>query len=114
MRRMATVAASLSGLALLSCTVAQADPLSMEDSYYTKWLSESGVNYQGNVTTEWIIAQAHTTCAMLDQTPTPTTYQATVSRLVGGPGNFTQQEAKSTVYSAIQSYCHDHINLAFS
>jgi hypothetical protein len=114
MRRTAPWTISLAGLSLLICPVAQADPLSTEDSYYTKWLSENGVNYQGRVGLDWMIAQAHTTCAMLDQSPTPVTYQATVSRLVGGPGSFTQQEAKSTVSSAVNSYCNGHSNLLYS
>ncbi|KZS70117.1 hypothetical protein A4G27_21310 [Mycobacterium kansasii] len=121
MRPAQTFAVPLVGLALLTCpvafpmtdAVAQADPLSTEDSYYTKWLSESGVNYQGGVSLQTMIAEAHTTCAMLDQRPTPQTYQATVNRLVGGPGNFTQQEAKSTVLAAVNSYCSQHSNLLY-
>ncbi|VBA36827.1 hypothetical protein LAUMK13_01357 [Mycobacterium innocens] len=118
-------AVPLVGLAVLTCPVtravafrvafpvAQADPLSTEDSYYIKWLSENGVNYQGRVSLQTMIAEAHTTCAMLDQSPTPQTYQATVNRLVGGPGNFTQQEAKSTVLAAVNSYCSQHTNLLY-
>ncbi len=113
MRHITVLAGSLTGLVLVMCPLAQAAPMTLEDHYYTKWLSESGVNYQGRVTTQWMIDQAHTTCAMLDQNPTQAGYQATISRLVGGPGNFTQQEASLTVYSAIQTYCHDHINLVF-
>jgi hypothetical protein len=105
---------SLAAFSLLIFPVAQADPLSTEDANYTKWLSENGVNYQGRVALDWMIAQAHTTCAMLDQSPTPATHQATVSRLVGGPGNFTRQEADLTVYSAVNSYCNGHSNLLYS
>lgn len=121
MRPAQTFAVPLVGLALLTCLVtrtvafpvAQADPLSTEDSYYTKWLSENGVNYQGRVSLQTMIAEAHTTCAMLDQSPTPQTYQSTVNRLVGGPGNFTEQEAKSTVLAAVNSYCSQHTNLLY-
>ncbi|VBA36672.1 hypothetical protein LAUMK191_01511 [Mycobacterium attenuatum] len=121
MRLALTVAVSLAALPLLTCPVASpvvvsishADPLSTEDSYFTKWLSENGVNYQGRVSLQTMIADAHTTCAMLDQSPTPQTYQAAVSRLVGGPGNFTQQEAKSTVLAAVNSYCSQHGNLLY-
>lgn len=111
MKHLSALMVSLSGLFALICPVAQADPLSTEDAYYTKYLSENGVNYQGRVSLDWMIAQAHTTCGMLDGSPTPATYQATVARLVGGPGNFTQKEAKSTVYSAVSSYCTGHSNL---
>ncbi|ORB35876.1 hypothetical protein BST40_24660 [Mycobacterium persicum] len=113
MRPAQMLAVPLVGLALLACPVAQADPLSTEDSYYTKWLSENGVNYQGRVSLPTMIAEAHTTCAMLDQSPTPQTYQSTVNRLVGGPGNFTQQEARSTVLAAVNSYCSQHTNLLY-
>ncbi|MXO35416.1 DUF732 domain-containing protein [Mycobacterium kansasii] len=124
MRPAQTFAVPLVGLALtcpvtlpvafpVAFPVAQADPLSTEDSYYTKLLSENGVNYQGRVSPQTMIAEAHTTCAMLDQSPNPQTYQATVNRLVGGPGNFTQQEARSTVLAAVNSYCSQHTNLLY-
>jgi hypothetical protein len=114
MRHLAAFAAPLICLVLI-CPVAQADPaLSTEDSYYTKWLSEIGVNYQNRVSLQTMIAQAHTTCAMLDQSPTPQTYQAAVQRLVGGPGNFTKQEANGTVQAAVHSYCDGHSNLIYS
>lgn len=113
MKHGAALVGSLAGPILVICPGAQADPMTLQDHNYTKWLSESGVNYQGRVSTQWMIDQAHTTCSMLDQDPTPATYQATMARLVGGPGNFTQQEAKSTVYAAIQTYCHNHISLVF-
>lgn len=112
MTRMAI--AAVAGLMVSICPVAQADPaLGIEDANYTKWLSENGVNYQGRVPLQTMIAQAHTTCAMLDQDPTPQGHQATVARLVGGPGNFTQQEAKLTVFSAVNSYCNQHTNLLY-
>ncbi|WP_310784930.1 DUF732 domain-containing protein [Mycobacterium sp. Z3061] len=106
--------AVLVGMSVLICPVAQADPaLGTEDANYTKWLSENGVNYQGRTSLQTMIAQAHTTCAMLDQSPTPQTHQATVSRLVGGPANFSQQEATSIVLSAVNSYCSQHTNLLY-
>jgi hypothetical protein len=114
MRRIATFVVSAIGLGLTMCPMAQADPLSYQDSVYTKWLSEIGVNYQNRVTTEMMIAQAHTTCAMLDQNPTPQSYQAAVNRLVGGPGNFTKKEADGTVQAAVHSYCDAHSNLIYS
>jgi hypothetical protein len=115
MKRMSALALSLTGLPLLICPVAQGDPsLTMEDSYYTKWLSEIGVNYQNRVSLPIMIGQAHTTCAMLDQSPTPQTYQAAIDRLVGGPGNFTKQEASGTVQAAVHSYCNQYDNLVYS
>jgi Protein of unknown function (DUF732) len=115
MRHVAALATSAGGLVLLFTPVADADPaLSTEDSYYTKWLSEIGVNYQNRVSLQMMVANAHTTCAMLDQNPTPQGYQAAVARLVGGPGNFTKQEASGTVQAAVHSYCDSHSNLIYS
>lgn len=112
MKRTATALVALTWLII--CPVAQADPaLGAEDANYTKWLSENGVNYQGRVPLQTMIAQAHTTCTMLDQNPTPQGYQATVSRLVGGPANFTQHEAELIVHSAVNSYCGQHTSLLY-
>lgn len=112
MKRMATLAMPVAGLALLICPVAQADPtLTPADHIYTKYLSEFGVNFQNRVSLQTMIADGHTTCAMLDESPTPSTWQAAISRLVGGQGNFTQQEAKLTAQAAVNSYCSGHSNL---
>lgn len=114
MKQMATFAVPFTGLTLLICPVAQGDPLTPQDSYYTKYLSEYGVNYQGRVSLDTMIEQAHTTCAMLDHNPSPMTWQAAIARLVGGEGNFTQQEAKLTAQAAVNSYCTSHSNLIYS
>jgi len=58
-----------------------------------------------------MIADAHTTCAMLDQSPTPQTFDAAVNRLVGGPANFNKKKANGVVQAAIHSYCDGHSNL---
>lgn len=113
MKRMAVLMAPLVCLTLV-CPVAQADPtLTPADHIYTKYLSEYGVNYQGRVSLETMIANGHTTCAMLDENPTPATWQAAIGRLVGGQGNFTQQEAKLTAQAAVSSYCSGHNNLIY-
>ena len=112
MRYTATFAAALTGLVLLICPTAVADPaLSHQDEIYTYWLSEIGVNYQNRTTTQMMIADAHTTCAMLDQSPTPQSFDAAVQRLVGGAANFNKKEANGIVQAAIHSYCDGHSNL---
>jgi hypothetical protein len=58
-----------------------------------------------------MIAEAHTTCAMLDQSPTPQTFDAAVNRLVGGAAHFNKKEANGVVQAAIHSYCDGHSNL---
>lgn len=112
MRLTATFAAALAGLVLLICPTALADPaLSYQDEVYTKWLSEIGVNYQNRTTTQMMIADAHTTCAMLDQSPTPQSFDAAVQRLVGGAANLNKKEGNGIVQAAIHSYCDGHSNL---
>lgn len=112
MRHTATLAVALTGLVVLICPVARADPtLSYQDAIYTKWLSEIGVNYQNRATTQTMIAEAHTTCAMLDQSPAPQTFDAAVNRLVGGSANFNKKEANGIVQAAIDTYCDGHRNL---
>jgi hypothetical protein len=97
---------------MLVVPAAHADPvLSSQDEIYTKWLSEIGVNYQNRATTQTMIAEAHTTCAMLDQSPTPQTFDAAVNRLVGGAANFNKKDANGVVQAAIHSYCDGHSNL---
>jgi hypothetical protein len=111
MGRIAAFAVPLTGLIILICPVAQADPMTHEDWIYTKWLTEIGVHYQDRATTQTMIAEAHTTCAMLDQSPTPQTFDAAVNRLVGGSANFTKKEANGIVQAAIDSYCDGYRNL---
>ena len=105
-------AAALIGLVVLVVPAAHADPsLSHDNAIYTKCLSEIGVNHQNRTTTQTMIADAHTTCAMLDQSPTPQTYDAAVNRLVGGPANLNKNEANGVVQAPIHSYCDGHSNL---
>ncbi len=112
MRHIATFVVTLIGMVTLGLSAAHADPsLSPQDAIYTKWLSEIGVDYQNRVSTQTMIAEAHTTCAMLDQSPTPQTFDAAVNRLVGGSANFNKKEANGVVQAAIQSYCEGHHNL---
>lgn len=112
MRHIATFVVALIGMVTLGLPVAHADPsLGPQDAIYTKWLSEIGVNYQNRVSTQTMIAEAHTTCAMLDQSPTPQTFDAAVNRLLGGSANFNKKEANGVVQAAIQSYCEGHHNL---
>ena len=112
MRHIATFAVALIGSIMLALPAVHADPsLSPQDAIYTKWLSELRVIYQDRVSTQTMIAEAHTTCAMLDQSPTPQTFDAAVNRLIGGSANFDKKEANGVVQAAIQSYCEGHHNL---
>jgi hypothetical protein len=112
MRRIATFVVASIGLIMLALPAAHADPgLSGQDAIYTKWLTSIGVIYQDRVSTQTMIAEAHTTCAMLDQSPTPQTFDAAVNRLVGGSANFNKKDANGVVQAAIHSYCDGHSNL---
>jgi hypothetical protein len=109
---MATFVVVWLGLVVLVLPAVHADPgLSGQDAIYTKWLSELRVVYQDRVSTQTMIAEAHTTCAMLDQSPTPQTFDAAVNRLVGGSTNFNKKEANGVAQAAIHSYCEGHHNL---
>jgi hypothetical protein len=56
MKFAAALAVSLMGLAMILCSVAQADPdWTTEDWNYTKYLSGNGVNYQARITTNEVI-----------------------------------------------------------
>jgi hypothetical protein len=56
MKFAAALAVSLTGLAMILCSVAQADPdWTTEDWNYTKYLSGNGVNYQARITTNEMI-----------------------------------------------------------
>ena len=112
MRHMATFVVALIALVMPALPAARADPgLGPQDAIYTKWLTVIGVNYQNRVSTQTMIAEAHTTCAMLDQSPNPQTFDAAVNRLIGGAANFNKKEANGVVQAAIQSYCEGHHNL---
>jgi Protein of unknown function (DUF732) len=105
MRFAATLGVPLTGLALILCPVGQADPnWTPEDWNYTKWLSEYGVNYQGRVTTNEMIAKAHIVCDALGQNPTTAALVSARDSIVK-QGVLTQDEATKTSYSAISAYC---------
>ncbi len=111
MRFAATFAVPLTGLALISCPIAQGDPnWTQEDWYYTKWLSEYGVNYQARITTNEMIEKAHYVCDSLAKDPTKATLVSARDTLVK-EGILTQDEATKTSYAAISTYCPDFQNV---
>ena len=113
MRFAAMFAVPLTGLALILCPVAQADPnWTPEDWAYTKWLSEYGVNYQGRVTTNEMMAKAHMVCDALGQNPTTAALVSARDSIVK-QGVLTQDEATKTSYSAISAYCPQFDNVRF-
>jgi Protein of unknown function (DUF732) len=93
MRVGATFAVPATVLALTLCPVVQADPnWTTEDWNYTKYLSEYGVNYQGRVTTNEMIAKAHSVCDALASNPTKATLVSARDSTVK-QGVLTQDEA---------------------
>jgi hypothetical protein len=111
MRFAPTFVVALTGLVLILCPVAQADPSWTPDDWnYTKWLSENGVNYQGRVTTNEMMAKARTVCDALEQNPTKATLVSARDSIVK-QGVLTQDEATKVSYSAISAYCPQFNNV---
>jgi hypothetical protein len=105
MRFAATLVVPLTGLAVILCPVAQADPeWTTEDWNYTKYLSEYGVNYQGRITTNEMMAEAHFVCDALGENPTQPALVSARDALVK-QGILTQDEATKVSYSAVTVYC---------
>jgi hypothetical protein len=105
MRFAATFAVPLTGLALILCPVAQADPeWTTEDWNYTKYLSEYGVSYQGRITTNEMMAKAHFVCDELAENSTRAGLVSARDSLVK-EGILTQDEATKVSYSAVSVYC---------
>jgi Protein of unknown function (DUF732) len=109
MRFAATFAIPLAGLALISCPVAHADPdpdTTATFQYYSKWLSEYMVNYQGRITNDEMIAKAQLVCNTLQNNPTKAGLVWARDAIVK-QGVLTQDEATKVAYSAVsaQSYC---------
>jgi hypothetical protein len=103
MRFAATLAVPVTGLALILCPVAQADPeWTTEDWNYTKYLSGNGVNYQARITTNEMIEKAHFVCYALEENPTPPGLVSARDSLVK-QGILTQDEATKVAYSAISA-----------
>jgi hypothetical protein len=105
MRFAATLAVPLTGLALILCPVAQADPeWTTEDWNFTKYLSEYGVNYQGRITTNEMMAKAHFVCDSLEGNPTQQGLVSARDSLVK-QGILTQDEATKVSYASVSVYC---------
>jgi hypothetical protein len=105
MRLAATLVVPLTGLALIVCPVAQADPeWTTEDWNYTKYLSGYGVNYQGRITTDEMMAKAHFVCDSLEGNPTQPALVSARDALVK-QGILTQDEATKVSYAAVTVYC---------
>jgi hypothetical protein len=115
MRRTATFAALAIGLVLMLRPVAQADPtLSPEDANFGKYLAQAGINNPSHVPLQTLIAEAHTTCAMLDQSATTEQWHAAVDRIAAGPGNFSKADAKTIGQAGVNSYCRNYSQLSFT
>jgi hypothetical protein len=111
MRVAAAFTVPFSALALILCPVAQADPdWTTEDWNYTKWMSEYGINYQGRVTTNEMMAKARGVCAALDQSPTKAAL-VSARDAIAKDGILTKDEATKTSYAAISAYCQQYNNL---
>jgi hypothetical protein len=108
MRCVTALAVPLTGLALAVYPVAQADP--GPDDYYSKWLSENGVNYQGRVTWAEMTTWGHTICTLIDEESAPQTVLNARQRLVDSK-TFTPAEAPRVVDSAVESYCPQYSGL---
>jgi len=106
-----TLAAAVTVLAVFLCPIARAEPTA--DDYYSKWLSEYGVNYQGRYTFDEMIQEGQRVCALLDEVVNATTLQNAQQRLVDQLG-FTKKEASGIIDSAVQSYCHQYSQLVMS
>jgi hypothetical protein len=105
MRFAATLVVPLTGLALSLCPVAQADPeWTPEDWNYTKYLSEYGVNYQGRITTDEMMAKAHFVCDSVAEDSTQQRLVSARDSLVK-QGILTQDEATKVSYAAVTVYC---------
>ena len=105
MRSAATLAIPLTGLALTLCPVAQADPdWTTEDWNYTKYLTEYGVNYQGRITTNEMMAKANFVCDSIEENPTQQGVVSARDSLVK-QGILTHEEATKVSYSAVTVYC---------
>ncbi|MDT5137348.1 MAG: hypothetical protein QOD58_1610 [Mycobacterium sp.] len=115
MRRVATFAASVTVLAVSICPVAQADPdLSPEDANFGKYLAQAGVSNLSRVPLPTLIGEAHTTCAMLDQSPTTQQWHAAVDMIAAGPGNFSKADARTIGQAGVNSYCRNYSQLSFT
>jgi Protein of unknown function (DUF732) len=83
----------------------QADPeWTTEDWNYTKHLSEYGVNCQGRITTNEMMAKAHFVCDSLEENITEQGLVSARDALVK-EGILTQDEATKVSYSAVSVYC---------
>jgi hypothetical protein len=67
-------------------------------------LSEYGVNYQGRITTNEMMAKAHFVCDALEENPTPPALVSARDALAK-QGILTQDEATKVSYSAVSVYC---------
>jgi uncharacterized protein DUF732 len=114
MKLIATFVASLAGLAVLICPGAHADPtLSPEDANFGKYIAQAGISNPSHVPLQTLMAEGHTTCAMLDQSPTSEQWHAAVDRIVAGPGNFSQADARTIGQAGVNSYCRQYSQLSF-
>ena len=102
------LSAALTGLTVLVCPTARAEPT--PEDYYSKRLSGYGVNYQGRYTFDEIVQEGQRVCALLEEVVSTETLQNARQRLVDQLG-FSSPEASGIVDSAVQSFCDQHSQL---
>jgi hypothetical protein len=91
------LAACMTVLALAGGPVAQADPT--PDDYYSKRLFGYGVNYQGKMTFDEMIALGHTVCGLLDEWAAPEAVLGARQRVVA-TGVLDEEDARQVVIAA--------------
>jgi hypothetical protein len=111
MKPAAIFAVSVTALALTINPVAHAEPT--PEDWFSKALSGNGVNYQGRVSFEEVVAEGRMVCAELDRSPGHTTYQSAIQSIVA-KGVFTEKEADGIGGSAVAAFCPDHNDSLFA
>lgn len=104
MRCAATLAVPLTGVALILCPVAQADP--SPDDWYAKAL---GISFHSLSWPE-MIATGHNVCNNIQSNPTTAGVVAARDSIVNA-GIFSKQEALQILYAATYAYCPDFKDL---
>ena len=107
MRFAATFAVPLTGLALILCPVAKADP--SPDDWYAKGLSGGPVSFH-NLTWAQMIATGHSVCDAIHNNPTTAGVVAERDAIVKA-GIFSKNEARGIIYAATYAYCPEFTDL---
>ena len=105
MRPVAMFAVAFTALTLTLSPVALAEPT--PEDWFSKALSGNGVNYQGRVSFDEVVAEGRMVCAALDRSPGHSSYQSAVESIVA-KGVFTEKEADGIGGSAVAAFCPKH------